>query len=203
MDAGSAQRQLQVQFTVPLTATTVASVSLTAIGSAAGLHTDPEASASVTVLAPPTPIGVTASLPALAPIGVSAPTPTLSPGGNASGLFPTLDPQPAPQSPATEGARQVANTASAYTGSASTVGAQVVGLAALALAFLLAVTRLSIRRPALPAPGTAVATTPPPAAPAESPEQPEDPTVPPAALPDVSKDSLRAALPGPDSASNQ
>jgi hypothetical protein len=196
VDAGSAQRQFQAQFTVPLTAAAVASVSLTATGSAANLHTDPVASASVTVLAPPSPIGASASLPALAPIGVSAPAPTLSPGGNASGLFPTLDPSsPATGGAATGGAatggaalggaRQVANTSSAYTGAASSTGAEVAGLAALALAFILAVTRVSIRRPAPAAPGAAAAL---PEAPAGSPGQPEQPEDPPAVPPDAGTD---------------
>ncbi len=101
VDAGSAQRQLQAQLTVPLTATTVTSVSLTATGSAAGLHTDPVASAAITVIAPPPSVLISASLPTLPPVGVAAPTPVLSPGGNASGLFPALDPSP----PATASAR--------------------------------------------------------------------------------------------------
>jgi hypothetical protein len=190
VDAGSAQRQLQAQFTVPLSAASVASASLAAIGSAAGLHTDPEASASVSVLDPSTPVGVGGSLPTVPPIGVSAPPPTLSPGGNASSLFPTLDPtSPATGGGATGGAatgsgalggtRQVANT-EALSAGASHAGAEAAGLGALALAFLLAVTRLSIRRPAPAAPGTAGAAAPPPAAPAEPAGEPEGPEAPPA-----------------------
>jgi hypothetical protein len=72
-------------------------------------------------------------------------SPSLSPGGNASGLFPTLDPKSDPGSAAKEGARQVANT-SALPEGAPVVGAQLAGLAALALAFVLTVTRLSFRR---------------------------------------------------------
>jgi hypothetical protein len=191
VDAGSAQRQFQAQFTVPLTAATVSSVSLTATGSAANLHTDPVASASVTVLAPLAPIGASGSLPALPPIGVSAPTSALSPGGNASSLFPALS----PSAPATDGAttggaalggaRQVANTSSAYTGAASSTGAEVAGLAALALAFILAVTRVSIRRPA---PATLGAATPLPEAPAGPPGQPEQPEDPTAVPPDAGTD---------------
>jgi hypothetical protein len=191
VDAGSAQRQLQAQFTVPLSAATVASASLTAIGSATGLHTDPKASASVSVLAPSTPVGVGGSLPTVPPIGVSAPPPTLSPGGNAADLFPTLSPtSPATGSGATGGAptgsgalggtRQVADTAALSAG-ASHAGAEAAGLGALALAFLLAVTRLSIRRPAAAAPGTAGAAAPPPEAPAEPAGEPEGPQAPPSA----------------------
>jgi hypothetical protein len=173
VDAGSAQRQLQARLIVPLTATTVTSVSLTATGSAANLHTDPVASAAITVLAPPASALISTSLAALPPIGVSAPPPTLSPGGNASGLFPTLDPSsPATLGarPAPGGARPVADT-SALSAGASHIGSEVVGLAALGLAFALAVTRLSIRRPAPQVPGATAG----PEAPAEPPGQPEDP----------------------------
>jgi hypothetical protein len=189
VDAGSAQRQLQARFTVPISAATVASASLTAIGSAAGLHTDPKASASVSVLAPSTPVGVGGSLPTVPPIGVSAPPPTLSPGGNASGLFPALSPtSPATGSGATGGAtgsgalggtRPVADTAALSAG-ASHAGAEAAGLGALALAFLLAVTRISIRRPAHAAPGTAAAAAPPPEAAAEPAGEPAGPEAPPA-----------------------
>jgi hypothetical protein len=186
VDAGSAQRQLQARLTVPLTATTVTSVSLTATGSAANLHTDPVASAAITVLTPPASVLISASPSALPPIGVAAPIPTLSPGGNASDLFPTVGPSPQATGgarPATSGAgaRQVADT-SALSAGASHIGSEVVGLAALGLAFALAVTRLSIRRPAPPAPGTTSGGAPVPEAPAEVPEasaepegQPEDP----------------------------
>jgi hypothetical protein len=177
VDAGSAQRQLQAQLIVPLTATTVTSVSLTATGSAANLHTDPVASAAITVLTPPASVLISASPPALPPIGVAAPVPTLNPGGNASGLFPTLDPSPqatAGARPSTRGTRQVADT-SALSAGASHIGSEVVGLAALGLAFALAVTRLSIRRPAPPAPATTSGGAPVPEAPAEPPGQPEDP----------------------------
>jgi hypothetical protein len=177
VDAGSAQRQLQAQLTVPLTATTVTSVSLTATGSAANLHTDPVASAAITVLTPPASVLISASLPALPPPGVSAPPPTLSPGGNASGLFPTVGPSPQATGsarPSPSGARPVADT-SALSAGASHIGSEVVGLAALGLAFALAVTRLSIRRPAPPAPSTTSGGAPVPEAPAEPEGQPEDP----------------------------
>ncbi|MGH3265490.1 MAG: hypothetical protein ACRDNS_26245, partial [Trebonia sp.] len=70
VDAKAAQRQLQAQVAVPLTAATVTSVSLTATGLAANLGTDPAATASITIVAPLTPVGAnltppTNSLPTL------------------------------------------------------------------------------------------------------------------------------------------
>jgi hypothetical protein len=188
VDATSALRQLQAQVTVPVTAATVTSVSLTATGIAANLRTDPAAAAAMTILTPPTPIGATTTLPVGTFPGVTAPTlnPTLNPGGNASGLFPTLDPQsPGLRSAGTTGAKQVANTSALPAGS-STLGAQVGGLVALALAGVFAVTRISIRRPAPAAAADTAAAAPPPEAPAksaESPksaEEPEGPADPPA-----------------------
>ena len=131
VDATSAQRQLQAQVTVPLTAATVTSVTLTATGSAANLRTDPAAAAAITVLTPPTPVGASLTLTAGTVLGVSAPalSPTLSPGGNASGLFPTLDPQsPDPRPAGTAGTRQVANTSALPAADSSILGAQVAGL---------------------------------------------------------------------------
>jgi hypothetical protein len=151
MDAKSAPRQLEAQVTVPVTSTAIRSVSLTVIGSAAHLPKDPQASAAVTITGAPTPSTVTTPLPVGSLPGISgatpAPNPSLSPGGNAAGLFPTLDPSSAPGSPqkASARTRTVANT-SALPESAPVVGAQVIGLAALGLAFGLAMTRLSIRR---------------------------------------------------------
>ena len=98
VSATSAQRQLQAQVTVPLTAAAASSVSLTATASAANLRTDPAASAAITVLPTPALPGVTTSLPLGTLTGSAPQDPTLSPGGNASGLFPTI----APQSPQTE-----------------------------------------------------------------------------------------------------
>jgi hypothetical protein len=104
VDAKSAHRQLQAQLTVPVTAATVKSVSLTAIGSAATLATDPKASAAIAVTtptaaaakptsaSPQTPETVTAPLPVGSLPNIPAASPTLSPGGNAAGLFPTLSP---------------------------------------------------------------------------------------------------------------
>jgi hypothetical protein len=153
MDAKSAPRQLQAEVTVPATQTAVTSVSLTVIGSAAHLPKDPKASAAITITDPPAPITVTSplpvgSLPGIPGVGVAAPSPSLSPGGNAAGLFPTVNPSnpsPSPDASQKASARAVANT-SALPESAPVVGAQLIGLAALGLAFVLAVTRLSIRR---------------------------------------------------------
>ena len=53
VDANSAPRQLQAQLTVPVTATTVKSLSLTVTGGAAHLTKDPQASATMSITAPP------------------------------------------------------------------------------------------------------------------------------------------------------
>jgi hypothetical protein len=162
VDAKSAPRELQAQVTVPATATSVTSVSLTVIGSAAHLPKDPKATAAITITEPAAPITVTSPLPVGSLPGIPGvgpvPSPSLSPGGNAAGLFPTVDPSPSPDASQKASARAVANT-SALPESAPVVGAQLVGLAALGLAFVLAVTRLSIRRnPAgQPAAGTPAA----------------------------------------------
>jgi hypothetical protein len=176
LNAKSAHRQLQAQLTVPVTASTVTSASLTVTGSAANLPQDPKASATVAITAPATgttsappassaaapltqstpapvslPVGTLPNIPAAnIPAGnIPAANPALSPGGNAAGLFPTLEPQAATQSP-TNGAsgtstRPLANT-SALPEGATILGGQLAGLAALALAFVLAVTHLSLRR---------------------------------------------------------
>jgi hypothetical protein len=170
IDAKSAERQLEAKATVPATASSVKSVRLTVIGSAANLTKDPKAATSVTITKPasakpgttpaatpttsPLPVG---SLPAVA---ITNPTTgaSLSPGGNAAGLFPTLKPSPSASpssrssssSPVNAKARQAADT-SALPESAPVVGAQLAGLAALLVAFVLAVTRFSIRRRPVPA----------------------------------------------------
>jgi len=173
VDATSAQRELQAQVTVPLTAATVTSVSLKATGSAANLHTDPAATGAMTILAPPSPVAASMAVPVGSVPGVSFPAvnstsnSTLSPGGNASGLFPTVAPQtPDPRSGGTADTRAVANTSVLPSGS-STLGAQVAGLVALALAGVFAVTRISVRRPAPAAAADTAAAAPPPDAPAE------------------------------------
>jgi hypothetical protein len=182
VDAKSAHRQLQAQLTVPVTAATVKSISLTAIGSAATLATDPKASTAIAVTTPaaakPTsttpqaPETVISPLPVGSLPNLRATSPTLSPGGNAAGLFPTLDPKPTPTltpiSVQKADGRPVADTTTLPEG-APIANAQIAGLAALALAVVLAVTRLSIRR----RPGTARAGPDAETAPAPLPEQPE------------------------------
>jgi hypothetical protein len=164
LDAKSARRQLQAKIAVAATATTVTSVRLTAAASAAGLTTDPQASATVSVTAAspaatnsadPTAPGSTTDVSPLTagnlPYLPSA-SPVLSPGGNAAGLFPTLTPSADP-STATQDPQQtqpVANT-SALPQEGPVIGAQLAGLAVLALAFLFAVARLSFRRRSAPA----------------------------------------------------
>ncbi|MGH3209589.1 MAG: hypothetical protein ACRDNO_17705 [Trebonia sp.] len=182
VDATSAKRELQAQVTVPVTAATVASVSLKATGSAANLRTDPAAAAAMTILTPPTPFGASATLLGGTVPGVTTSTlnPTLSPGGNASSLFPTLAPQsPDPRAAGTANTRQVANSTALPAGS-STLGAQVAGLVTLALAGVFALTRISIRRPAPAAAADTAAAAPPPEAAAESAEELEGPADPPA-----------------------
>ena len=182
LDAKSARRQLQAKIAVAATATTVTSVRLTAAASAAGLTTDPQASATVSVTAasPASPAATNSADPG-APGGTDvspltagnlpylpAASPVLSPGGNAAGLFPTLtpsaDPPTAKQDP--EKTQPVANT-SALPQEGPVIGAQLAGLAVLALAFLLAAARLSFRRRSAPAQSG-------PASPAE-PAEPSDP----------------------------
>jgi hypothetical protein len=144
MDSKSAQRQLQAQVTVPATST-LSAVTLTVIGSAAHLKTDPEATAVVAITGPVIPAATTSPLPIGSLPDVPTPTPSLTPGGNAAGLFPTINPSPSTSAGKKAITRSVADTAALPEG-ASVIGAQLVGLGALAVAFVLAVTRLTIRR---------------------------------------------------------
>ena len=155
LDAKSAKGPLQAQITVPATATAVTSVTLTAIGSAAHLATEPIASTAVAITA----AVVTASVPSTTvnplPVdalpNVPAGSPALSPGGNAAVLFPTLQPAADPlRRTRSLSARSVADS-SALPQAAPVAAAQLAGLAALALAFVLTVTRLSSRRRPVPA----------------------------------------------------
>jgi predicted lipid-binding transport protein (Tim44 family) len=92
----------------------------------------------------------------------SAISPTLSPGGNAGGLFPTLQPSSGSSATKDVKARPVSDSTALPEG-ASVLGASLIGLIALALAFVLAVTRFSIRRrPAPTTPGSAAAAAPSP-----------------------------------------
>jgi len=193
LDAKSARRQLQAKIAVAASATTVTSVRLTAAARAAGLTTDPQASATISVTAA-SPAATNSADPS-APSAPGAPggpdvapltagnlpylpsaSPVLSPGGNAAGLFPALtpsaDPPAAKQDP--QNTQPVANT-SALPQDAPVIGAQLAGLAVLALAFLLAVARLSFRRRPTPAQsGPASA-----GKPAESAGKPAEPSDPP------------------------
>jgi hypothetical protein len=148
---------------VAASATTVTSVRLTAAAGAAGLTTDPRASATTAVTAAspaatnsadPSAAGGTDVAPLTAgnlPYLPSA-SPVLSPGGNAAALFPAVtpsaDPPTAKQDP--QKTQAVANS-SALPQQAPVIGAQLAGLAVLALAFLLAVARLTFRRRPAPA----------------------------------------------------
>jgi hypothetical protein len=171
IDSTSAQRELEAQVVVPATDTSVTSVQLKVTGSAAHLRTEPKAAVAIPVKAASaggsgtggtttnsTPLQV-GNLPFLnGSENSNGSGSTLSPGGNAGGLFPTLNPSP-PQSGSAKPAqrasgRTVANTSALPLG-APVVGAQLIGLGVLALAFVLAVTRLSIRR--RPAAATATA----------------------------------------------
>lgn len=174
VDANSAKRQLQAQVAVAANATSVGSVELTVTGSATGLTKKPAAAATITVTAQSATasasVGSTSAVAGTSAAGaagqvpgtnVTSPLPvtslpylssaapsTLSPGGNASGLFPTLNPSggaAADQKAGVTRTRSVADEASLRS-NASVMGAQLAGLIALSLAFILAVTRLSIRR---------------------------------------------------------
>lgn len=223
IDSTSAQRQLQAESTVPTTASTITSVKLTVIGSAAGLSKDPSSSATVQISgtvaasssATPSssttpsssPSATASATPSISPLTTTSPlpvgdlpgvsavdSPTLSPGGNAGNLFPTLQPSAGSTTPKVIKGRPVADTTALPEG-ASVLGASLVGLLALALAFVLAVTRFSIRRrPALTPPGTT------PAAPAataatDTPAAKPDDSAPSAATSDPAKDAPKPPEP--------
>lgn len=79
----------------------------------------------------------------------------LNPGGNASSLFPKLNPSSGSLPTLSgHGSARTRQVAEALPADASVMGAQYAGLAALALAFVLAVTRLSIRRRHAAKPGS-------------------------------------------------
>jgi hypothetical protein len=168
--SGSTARQVIANVTVPATAKTVTSVKLTATASAAGLSTDPSAAIAVPVrsgTASSTPSSTPTSSPSgtstgtststttvsplpagsLPTIGSGSSTSSLSPGGNATGLFPTINPSamPTPAPGQGESARPVADSEALPIGT-PVIDGQLLGLGALGIAFLLAVTRLSVRR---------------------------------------------------------
>jgi hypothetical protein len=174
----STARQLQAQIAVASSAKSVTSVTLTASAAATDVKTNPAAAATVSVTAAPssspsgsphssssskpstssgstttTPAGITSTLPVgTLPSLNGSGSSYLSTGGNASGLFPTINPssEPSPSAgtkPSTTdpAAEPAADTTTLPLGT-PVVGAQIAGLGALAIAFVLAVTRLSLRR---------------------------------------------------------
>jgi hypothetical protein len=101
------------------------------------------------------PSGVTSSLPVGGLPFLNGSGSALSPGGNASSLFPSLNPSTGslPTVPG-HGNPRTRPVAEALPADASLEGAQYAGLGALALAFVLSVTRLSIRRRHASKPGS-------------------------------------------------
>jgi hypothetical protein len=106
VNAKSGPRQFQAQLTVPATASAVKSVSLTVIGSTAHLAMAPEASASVSVIAPPP---STAGAPPTAPPPPTAaaqnltnepPAPDVVTSPLPVGSLPTIPPGSPPSAPA-------------------------------------------------------------------------------------------------------
>ena len=166
--SGSTARQVIASVAVPASAKDITSVKLTATESAADLTTDPSASVTVPVTSGTASSGSTANSSAagtgtgsgangstvspltvgsLPTIGGDGATSSISPGGNAAGLFPTINPSqvPSPASGQGESARPVADSEALPIGT-PVIDAQLLGLGALGVAFLLAVTRLSVRR---------------------------------------------------------
>ncbi len=104
VDANSAPRQLQAQLTVPVTATTVKSLSLTVTGSAAHLTKDPQASATMSITAPP----ASTTAP---PNPATQASPTQAPATQAPATAAPAPPNPAAQDLAAQdpGAQSLAN----------------------------------------------------------------------------------------------
>jgi hypothetical protein len=161
----STSQQLQAGVSVAASASSVTSVQLTATATAANLASDPTASVTVQVTSAKTALTPNLSKTSALPISVGS-LPYISGtagtrfsfGGNASGLFPSLNPSSAAPgssgsaAPQRANARPVADTSALPLGT-PVVGAQLAGLGALAVGFILAVTRLSVRRrPALKPP---------------------------------------------------
>jgi hypothetical protein len=169
----SSARELQAQIPVASSATSVASVTLTATGAGTDVNTDPKAASGVSITAASSGASSHASpsassspddtstlpdddssFPALNGSGSSYTSggSYTNSGGTASGLFPTINPssQPSPSSSsgrtaAQQAAEPAADTTTLPLGT-PVVAAQAAGLIVLALAFILAVTRLSVRR---------------------------------------------------------
>jgi hypothetical protein len=165
VDSNSSSRQLEAGVSIAATASSVRSVQLTATASAANLVRDPKASAIVQVTASgqpttaPSPSGGTTSSSPLTIDNLpylNGPAGKLSPGGDASGLFPTLNPSSSTGKSGSTvaqraNARPAADTSALSLGTPM-VGAQLAGLGALAVGFILAVTRLSVRKRLTPKP---------------------------------------------------
>jgi hypothetical protein len=159
---GSNARQLQAQVSVPASDTSATSATLTVTAGSKSVKTSPTASVTVAVtaasgaaLAPNVPAARNANLPLgdfpSALNGTGGIGSYLSNGGNASGLFPTINPSsvPSPASgnqPKRDPQAETAADASTLPLGMPVVDAQIAGLVALAIALGLAVTRLSVRR---------------------------------------------------------
>jgi hypothetical protein len=155
-------RQLQAQISVASSDTSVTSATLTATASATSVKTDPAAAVAVAVTAASsasTTPSVAAARNANLPLGdfpaLNGTGSYTSNGGNASGLFPTIDPSSVP-SPANgnqlkrDPQAETAADASTLPLGMPVVDAQIAGMVALTIALGLAVTRLSVRRRPLP-----------------------------------------------------
>jgi hypothetical protein len=139
-----------VSIKVTAAATAPAGTTGASAGTSTSTSTSPSPSTTPSVAVLPA-----TGLPYLSTTGTSAlgapGLSSLSPGGNASGLFPTLNPAGTGtgtgtgSGQGTEKARAMSDT-TPLPGDASVAGAQFAGLGALALASILAVTRLSVRR---------------------------------------------------------
>jgi hypothetical protein len=162
VDSSSSTRQFQARVPVAASASSITSVRLTATASATNLSSDPKASVAVQVTA-------SGGLASTAASGLLGPTTSTSPlsvgsmpsisgpggtklslGGNASNLFPALNPSSSTEGPGSAttkkaSTRPLADTSALPLGT-PVVGAQLAGLGALAVGFILAVTRLSVRR---------------------------------------------------------
>jgi len=158
---------LKAQIPVAASAKSVTSVKLTATASIATTKkwTPPSAAETVAVTAAPASPASPAKLPASSPPTGVVPEGTLPLGpipnlngvssqligaGNASGLFPAINPSatpsPSPGSPVPGGQRRPVSDSSAIAFVQPGLTGQVAGLIALAVAVLLTVTRLSLRK---------------------------------------------------------
>jgi hypothetical protein len=160
--SGKQPTSLKAQIPVAASATKVTSVTLTAtaIITTTGKWTPPSAAETVAVSgAPASPTASGSSTAGVSPAGnlPLGPIPNLNGissqligAGNASGLFPAINPpdtpSPSPGSPAPGGQRRSVAGSSAIAFVQPGLTGQVAGLIALAVAVLLTVTRLSLRK---------------------------------------------------------